>query len=176
MELDARGIAVVALGALALIQTVALAWRTTARRWTLARRARRARRGELDAEAILAREGFRVVGRQVRGAVTYRIDGAPREAGVVVDLLVERDGRRWVAEVKTGAEAPDPLARPTRRQLLEYAHAFDGAGVLLVDAEAGLVRAFEAPDRGRTAPRARWVWALAGVAVGWAATVLLGGP
>ena len=37
-------------------------------------------------------------------------------------LLVERRGRRFVAEVKTGERAPDPLARPTRRQLLEYAH------------------------------------------------------
>lgn len=175
MEVDARGIAVVALGALALVQTLALAWRTTARRWTLTRRARRARRGELDAEAILAREGFRVVGRQVRGTVTYRIDGAAREAAVVVDLLVEREGRRWVAEVKTGAEAPDPLARPTRRQLLEYAHAFDGAGVLLVDAERGLVRAFEAPGRGPTASRAPWAWLLLGAIVGWAATVLAGG-
>ena len=160
-----------ALGAIALIQTARLVFRATARRWALIRRVRRARRGELEAESLLAAEGFRIVDRQVRARVQYVVDGTAREAEVVADLLVERRGRRFVAEVKTGERAPDPLARPTRRQLLEYAHAFDGAGVLLVDAEAGVVRTIEVP--GRRPAATPWPWLALGVAVGWAVATLL---
>lgn len=171
MELDLRGIGMVALGAIALIQTLRLFWQATARRWALLRRARRARRGELDAESLLSAEGYRVVDRQVRARMRYRIDGVAREAVVVADLLVERRGQRYVAEVKTGERAPDPLGRATRRQLLEYAHAFDGAGVLLVDAEASAIHVVEVPAPGAR-PTGPWLWLALGVAVGWAVTAL----
>ncbi|MBX3275544.1 MAG: hypothetical protein KF729_35115 [Sandaracinaceae bacterium] len=174
MELDARTIGAGifgVLGALALVQTLRLAWRAGARRWTLARRFARARRGESDAEALLARAGYRVLARQARASLTYVVDGTPRAARVVADLLVERGGRRFVAEVKTGERAPDPLGRATRRQLLEYAHAFEAEGLLLVDADAGAVREVATPRR--HAPSARWAWLLAGVAVGWALATLL---
>ncbi len=45
-----------------------------------------------------------------------------------------------MAEVKTGAAAPQLSTAATRRQLLEYRVAFDVDGVLLVDAEAGRVQ------------------------------------
>lgn len=66
------------------------------------------------------------------------VDNAPHPFEVRLDYLVRdlRD-RRWVAEVKSGDEAPDPVQRATRRQLLEYAVLVpDAAGVLLVDMEA----------------------------------------
>ncbi|MCB9593137.1 MAG: hypothetical protein H6719_10425 [Sandaracinaceae bacterium] len=171
VELDARSIGLAALAAVALVQTLRLFWRDAARRWTLARRLERAKRGEHEAEALLAREGYRVLGRQVRAAVTYLVDGAAREAHVVADLLVSRGGRRYVAEVKTGDRATDPLCRPTRRQLLEYAQAFDVSGLLLVDPEAGRVLAVGVP--GPAARGVPWAWVLAGAAVGWACAVLL---
>lgn len=171
MELDARGLGLLALALVALLQTARLAWRSAARRWTLAHRTSRARRGERDAESLLEDAGYRVLARQLRGSVTYVIDGAPREAEVVIDLLVERGGERFVAEVKTGERAPDPLARATRRQLLEYAHAFEGAGILLVDPEAGAIRAVRVPRRGARA-RTPWAWLAAGAAFGWAVAVL----
>ncbi len=63
------------------------------------------------------------------------VDGRPVEAGLRADLLVERRGRVFVAEVKTGPAAR-PTAPDTRRQLLEYRIAFDCDGVLLVDMDA----------------------------------------
>ena len=62
---------------------------------------------------------------------------AKKKVELRADLLVERDGMRFIAEVKTGERAPDPSFPPTRRQLLEYRLAFDPYGVLLVDVEAG---------------------------------------
>jgi hypothetical protein len=52
---------------------------------------------------------------------------------------VTRGGRRFVAEVKTGAQAPSLATAATRRQLLEYRQVFAVDGVLLVDVEAGRV-------------------------------------
>ena len=61
------------------------------------------------------------------------------------DYLVEQDGERLVAEVKTGAEAPELSTAATRRQLLEYRVAFAVEGVLLVCPERGTIQRVEFP-------------------------------
>lgn len=107
------------------------------RRWRLRRRFARSLRLEAEAEAFLLRKGFQVTSRQVVLPATVLVDNTSRPYEVRPDYLV-RDlrGRRWVAEVKCGEEAPDPIYRDTRRQLLEYAVVVpDAAGVLLVDME-----------------------------------------
>ncbi len=103
------------------------------------RRNRRALDGEAEAEAILADHGYRVVDRQHRARGRIWLDDEPLDFGVRVDLIVERDGEDFVAEVKTGARAPDPRHGPTRRQLREYAALFPDHGVLLVDVPGGRV-------------------------------------
>ena len=100
------------------------------------RRARRAGAGERTAERVLEEAGYAVLERQVRCIWWIDVDGREEEVELRADLLVERDGERFVAEVKTGAKATDPTFPPTRRQLLEYRLAFDPHRVLLVDAEA----------------------------------------
>ena len=103
----------------------------------LAARARgvRAVDGEVGAHALLEREGYAVLERQVPGSWTVRADGEPVTFGLRADYLVARDGKRYIAEVKTGRMAPRLSHGPTRRQLLEYSAAFDVHGVILVDAD-----------------------------------------
>ncbi len=98
-------------------------------------RALRAVDGELGAAALLEREGYAVLGRQVPGSWTVRADGEAVTFGLRADYLVSRGGRRYIAEVKTGRLAPRLSHGPTRRQLLEYSAAFDVQGVILVDAD-----------------------------------------
>ena len=101
---------------------------------------RRAQRGESDAERLLEQDGYRIIDRQLSASWEIFVDGTPHEAQVRADLLVEDDeGRRLVAEIKTGALAPNPTYPPTRRQLLEYWFVFEPDGLLLVDVEAGVV-------------------------------------
>lgn len=102
--------------------------------------------GEITAEKLLIAEGWRVTGRQVRARRVVRVDGEDWEVELRADLLVERDGERCVAEVKTGEMVPDPLFPGTRRQLMEYLVVFGGDRVLLVDVPAGRVREVEFPD------------------------------
>lgn len=156
---------------IAVVQTARLAWRDVAARYRIRARLSRAARGERDAEALLEAHGFAIRGRQVRKELEYRVDGAPCVVEVRADLLAERDGRAWIAEVKTGREAPRITTPATRRQLLEYAHAFEGAGVLLVDAEHGVVSEIALPR----APRSESAsWSVVVFALGTALGALVG--
>src|SRR5207253_47533 len=93
------------------------------------------------------RRGFVVTARQASERWTVRLGDEEHAFTVRADYLVERAGRRFVAEVKTGEQAPRLEMRATRRQLLEYCCAFAVDGVLLVDADAGTVEpvTFELP-------------------------------
>jgi hypothetical protein len=110
--------------------------------WAAATRVRRhnmarqkvAAEGERGAAALLESSGYRVLDRQVTTRWTVWVDGQPCSVACRADLLVaDAAGGRFVAEVKTGHLAPDPLRPSTRRQLLEYWLAFQVDGVLLVD-------------------------------------------
>ncbi len=119
-------------------------WWRAVRRTGRENRARQviASAGEAAAERLLARDGYRVVDRQVSRVWTLEVDGESWEVLCRADLLVEdADGARFVAEVKTGRLAPEPTRPATRRQLLEYWLVFPVDGVLLVDMAAGRVRA-----------------------------------
>ncbi len=130
----------VLLIALILGALFASSWLRSGRTRRARRRAIRAARGELNAERLLETEGFVIEGRQVEHTLRFEVDGEITEAGLRCDFVVRRSGRRYVAEVKTGAMAPRIEHAPTRRQLLEYRLAFDVDGVLLVDPEAGRIR------------------------------------
>ena len=111
-------------------------WRQSSGHRRAVQRAQRAAAGEEAAEGLLEAHGYTVVDRQVRCLWWMDVDGEEEEFELRADLLVERGGERFIAEVKTGQRAPDPSYPPTRRQLLEYRLAFDPYGILLVDMES----------------------------------------
>ena len=138
-------LAIVAIVAAILALWLAARWA----RWRGSRRARRrgarAMRGERGAIALLEDAGYRVVGRQVRVIWTLVVDGEPFPIELRADYVVEQDGERLVAEVKTGDAAPSLSTAATRRQLLEYRVAFGVDGVLLVCPERGAIHRVEFP-------------------------------
>lgn len=139
-------LAVVVLLAILLIGgVVGLRVRRTLESQASSRRARRGLRGEKRAEQLLTRHGYRVIDRQVRGSYDAEIDGQPTQVSLSADLLVQRRGQTWIAEVKTGPEAPRFEHADTRRQLLEYQLAFGGSAVLLVDPERETIREVRFP-------------------------------
>jgi Holliday junction resolvase-like predicted endonuclease len=109
------------------------------------RRNRMALDGEVIAEKLLKQQGYRVVERQVVGEWWMWVDDEAVDVQVRADFLVERRGRLYVAEVKTGRMVTDPAFPATRRQLLEYRMVFDVDGVLLVDAESHRVLQVDFP-------------------------------
>lgn len=108
-------------------------------------RVHRAQRAEDAAEALLEAAGYAIEDRQVRGELVVEIDGVPETVTSRADLLVSRDDRWFVAEVKSGALVTNPKHPSTRRQLLEYQLTFDVDGILLVDMETERIVAVRFP-------------------------------
>jgi Holliday junction resolvase len=135
---------VIAVGVALLL---ACGWRLR-RLWLAARLNRRRIRGgraERRALRLLERHGYAILSSQEPALSRIVVDGDEHEFDLRADVLVERDGERLVAEVKTGAAALIS-SRATRRQLLEYAYAYRLDAVLLVDmAEERIIRV-EFPD------------------------------
>jgi hypothetical protein len=129
-----------ALGTLLLWHLAGTWWVRLRRRFGIKSRQQRALRGERAAERLLQSRGYAVEDAQVTHSYVLRCDGEPHSVQVRGDYLVCRGGRRYLAEVKTGTDAPRLTSAATRRQLLEYAHAYDVDGVLLVDMSAGEIR------------------------------------
>jgi len=102
-------------------------------RWWLRRRMGEARFAEEEAEELLKSKGFKIVDRQRRATVLTYVDGKPNIGYVQADFIAQKKGKTFVAEVKTGAMAPDIMEPTTRRQLLEYDFVYKPDGILLVD-------------------------------------------
>lgn len=122
-------------------------WRATTR----VRRHNRVRQrvasaGERDADALLVAAGFELVDEQVIVEWPMEVDGEVCWVRNRCDKVVRRDALYYVAEVKTGDVAPNPLHPATRRQLLEYLITHEADGVLLVDVPAGRVVEVRFPE------------------------------
>jgi len=138
-------IVIVALVAAIVALWLAARWRG----WRGSRRAKvraaRAMAGEDDAAELLEAAGFTIVAVQPRLTWTVLVDDVPNPVELRADYLVSIDDERYVAEVKTGDDAPKLSTAATRRQLLEYHVAFGVDGVLLVSPEAGTIQRVEFP-------------------------------
>lgn len=88
---------------------------------------------EKEAEELLKRNGFEILGKQARENVITYVDGKSHLSYVQADYRVKRKGKIYIAEVKCGEIPPDPTEPATRRQLLEYDYVFRPDGLLLVD-------------------------------------------
>lgn len=131
--------ALAVLVVVAIVLAVRARWQRRAASRRAVVRARRARAGEDAAIALLSDAGYVVVDEQACLTWTVRCNGVPIAIDLRCDAIVTRDGRRLVAEVKTGDHAPSLATAATRRQLLEYAVAYRADGVLLVDPEGGAI-------------------------------------
>ncbi len=143
--MDGSFIIIVMLSLVVAILLLVGRWRQGSGHRRAVQRAQRAAAGEEAAEGLLEANGYIIIDRQVRCLWWMDVDGEEEEFELRADLLVEREGERFIAEVKTGQRAPDPSYPPTRRQLLEYRLAFDPYGILLVDIEADEILSVDFP-------------------------------
>jgi len=119
------------------------------RYWTQ-RRFARGRAGEESAEKFLRNRGYSIISTQEAKVVEMTVDGDAVPVTVIADFILSKEGKHFVAEVKTGMKAVEPDYTPTRRQLLEYAFAFRPDGLILVDMEAKKEMAIGFPYAGIT--------------------------
>lgn len=126
------------------------------RRSNLRARFQRAKEGEQQGAQLLRRLGYDVLDAQVPGSYVLVQDGQRVPVRLRADYIVRQDACLYVAEVKTGHDAPKVSLAATRRQLLEYRLCFRVDGLLLVNASNGRVHRVEFPkdDAGALSPKA----------------------
>lgn len=141
------------------------------RGFCLKKKVKRAKRGEQQALDLLETEGYEIIELQKKAAVCATVDGKPCKTYIAADALVCKNGRVFVAEVKTGSEATKVTHAPTRRQLLEYFFIFKPHGILLVDMEQRKIRKveFTVADKGNRVKYCIYFFLcfLAGIIGGW---------
>ena len=105
------------------------------RRFKLRLRMKRAKKGEAAALNFLESLGYTIECVQERKTIETTIDGRAHYHDLRVDYIVSKSGKTYIAEIKTGNIAPNPMLADTRRQLLEYYLAYRPDGILLIDME-----------------------------------------
>lgn len=121
----------------ALVAWLILRVRRALDAWRLRRRFARGRSGHKKARRTLKSHGFEVLGEEVPIPGAVEVDGQRRGYELRIDFVVGKGRRTYGVEVKTGARAPDPMHRDTRRQLLEYSAHLGLDGLYLLDMEEG---------------------------------------
>ena len=109
-------------------------------------RRKRLEKGERAEETglkLLRQEGFRVIAAQQNLECVLHIDGEVKTYTLRPDAYVVKNGKTYLAEIKSGSVAPDPLFKDTRRQLLEYYYCGNCDGVLLVNTEKRQIQEIE---------------------------------
>jgi hypothetical protein len=157
--------------AILFVATLTLWVRRALERRQLRRRFRRAAAGQERARALLEREGFTVTAEELAVPGELEVDGVRRTYQARIDFLVERRGKSFAVEVKTGSKATDPLCRATRRQLGEYARLLPVDGLYLLDMEGPRLMQVRFPAAG--AARSTLVVLGVGFLLGALAAVLL---
>ena len=150
----------VAIAIAALGWAIASAVRRGLRGAQRRRRFARGQEGEREAAALLEDAGWTIEGRRSRRSTRSRSTGRrPPLPSARTTSSCRRAASASSRRYKAGRAAPRLDTAGTRRQLLEYQHAFGVGGVLLVDADARtdprrLVRAARHAGA-RTLPRPR---------------------
>jgi len=93
---------------------------------------RRGKKGEKASIKLLEKNGYKILKEQIKLDGYLLVDAALEKFELRPDLLVEKDGIRYIAEIKTG-EVANPSNRNTRRQLHEYSYYSGHDTILLVD-------------------------------------------
>lgn len=108
---------------------------------------RKAIRGEKKARELLERNGYRVLEKQLTGKIVYYIDDEPKESSVRADLMVKKNGKHYLVEIKTGDQA-NPKLPAVRRQMMEYDRVFSPHGILFVDMEKSRIQSVRFDQKG----------------------------
>ena len=93
---------------------------------------RRGKKGEKASIKLLEKNGYKILKEQIKLDGFLLVDDELRKFELRQDLLIEKDGIRYIAEIKTG-EIANPSNRNIRRQLHEYSY-YSGHDIIsLVD-------------------------------------------
>lgn len=126
--------AIIIVALVAVVTAIKLKWRDYAKNRQTRRRLERGVQLESEGRKVLEKMGFEVIDYQREMKHIFQVDSRVVEASLRLDYMVERNGKTYIVEVKTG-EAAKSGCKDTRRQMLEYDYAGNYDGIYLLDME-----------------------------------------
>lgn len=90
---------------------------------------------EIQAKSFIESKGFRILNEQAPFNHNYKVNGESRSSKLIVDYIAEKNGKKYIIEVKSGKSAISITDKNSRRQLLEYDFVIENDGVVLLDME-----------------------------------------
>lgn len=90
---------------------------------------------ENEAYEYIESLGYSVIDQQKIQYHHYEIDGVKHSSKLILDYVVEKSGKKYIVEVKSGQSAISIKNSNTRRQLLEYDFTIQNDGMFLLDME-----------------------------------------
>ena len=90
---------------------------------------------EKQARTFLQEKGYNIVDEQKTYDHNYEVNGESRSSKLIVDYIVEKNGKKYIVEVKSGKSAISLTDKNSRRQLLEYDFVIENDGIVLLDME-----------------------------------------
>lgn len=91
----------------------------------------------MDAEHLLKKSGFQILGKNQKEAVIVRVDDKDHLGSLEAEFTVAKEGKKYVVVVKSGEGSFDSTEPVLRRKLIEYDRIFGLHGILLIDPESG---------------------------------------
>ena len=103
---------------------------------------RRGKKAEKKAIKLLNKNGYKIQNYQPIAKGYVFQDNEKVYFDIRADLIVSKDKKLYIAEVKSGASASIKEIN-TRRQLLEYSRVFDNENLILIDTEKNKIKKIE---------------------------------
>ena len=90
---------------------------------------------ENRARGFLRDKGYSIVSEQEICYHRYKVNGKNFESKIILDYVVQKNGKKYIVEVKSGKSAISVKDKNSRRQLLEYDFVIENDGIFLLDME-----------------------------------------
>ena len=90
---------------------------------------------ENKAWGFLQDRGYSIVGEQEICYHRYTVNNRNFESKIILDYVVQKKGKKYIVEVKSGKSAISIQDKNSRRQLLEYDFVIENDGIFLLDME-----------------------------------------
>ena len=103
---------------------------------------RRGKKAEKKAIRLLKKNGYEIQNYQPIAKGNVLQDDEKVYFDIRADLIVSKDKKLYIAEVKSGASASIKEIN-TRRQLLEYSKVFENNNLILIDTEKNKIKKIE---------------------------------
>ena len=103
---------------------------------------RKGKKAEQKAVKLLKKNGYKIESFQTKAKGKLLQDDETLTFIIRADLIVSKDKKKFIAEVKSGKAASIEEIN-TRRQLLEYSKVFNNKNLILIDTEKNKIKKIE---------------------------------